>query len=69
MEKKQKFSKEEQKEILENANFPHRLTAKQTFNVLWWTIFNKKKFNHFIQRLKDGMSIIFAYEEAMLGKN
>lgn len=52
------------KEILDKVDFPKGLTTKQQLKVLWWTIFNKKRFWRFVKKIDNGVYIVFAFEDA-----
>jgi hypothetical protein len=56
-----KLTNKEITDILKKVNYPSGLTFGQAFLVFLWTIFNKKKFYIFIEKLKNGMSLKFAY--------
>lgn len=58
-----KLTNKEITDILTKAKYPVGLTFGQAFLVFLWTIFNKKKFFIFIEKLKNGMYIKFAYND------
>lgn len=55
-------SKEQEVKILENVKFPFGLNKRQIARITLWSIFNKKKYNVFLNKLEDGMQVKFAYE-------
>lgn len=59
---KQFSTSKRQIEILKNSKFPEGLLLSQTLRVWCWTIFNKKKFVCFLEKLNNGMHIKYAYE-------
>ncbi len=56
------MDKKKQKEVLDKINFPEHFTFGQAYTVLWWSLFNKKKYFYFMNKVNDGMYGPIAYK-------
>jgi len=41
-----------------------KLPLKMRFNVLWWSLFNRRRLENFIKGFRDGKSMRYAYKDS-----
>jgi len=58
------MDREEIKKIMNDAEFPKGLKLGQSLMVWWWITFSHTRFVYFLERLKIGQYILFAYRDA-----
>ena len=56
------------KKILDGVKFPHGLKRRQTMRILFWSMFNGKRFDILIDCIEAGMALKPAYDRARQNK-
>lgn len=58
-----KYSSQEIDKLFRQVQFPVGLSVLDIFRILYWSVFKQNKFTLFLDEIKDGKSLMFAFKD------